>query len=100
LATQSDRLPPPIESAIYFMVAEALTNAVRYATARGVTVSVSHQNGMVQAVVHDDGVGGANPARGSGLSGLHDRISALDGRLEIASLGDEGTTLKASLPCG
>jgi signal transduction histidine kinase len=100
VAAPSDRLPPPIESAIYFMVAEALTNAARYATARAVTVSVSHQNGVVQAVVHDDGVGGADPARGSGLSGLHDRISALDGRLEIASLGDEGTTLKASLPCG
>jgi signal transduction histidine kinase len=100
VATPGERLPPPIESAIYFMVAEALTNAARHARAEAVTVSVSHQNGVVQAVVHDDGAGGANPTRGSGLSGLHDRISALDGQLELASLAGQGTTLRASLPCG
>jgi DNA-binding NarL/FixJ family response regulator len=86
LETPGDRLPPPIESAVYFVVAEALTNAARYATASSVTVSVSHDDGVVEVEVRDDGIGGADPQRGSGLRGLHDRIAALDGRLELASV--------------
>jgi signal transduction histidine kinase len=98
--TPNDRLPPPIESAVYFIVAEALTNAARYATASSVTVSVSHHNGVVEVRVRDDGIGGADPQRGSGLRGLHDRVAALNGRLALASMGGEGTTLTARLPCG
>ena len=77
LETPGDRLPPPIESAVYFVVAEALTNAARYATASSVSVSVSHDDGMVEVQVTDDGIGGADPQRGSGLRGLHDRVAAL-----------------------
>lgn len=97
--TPADRLPASIESAVYFVVAEALTNAARYAAARCVTVSVLNRNGVVEVDVIDDGIGGANPANGSGLRGLNDRVAALDGRLELASAGGEGTALRVRLPC-
>jgi signal transduction histidine kinase len=96
----ADRLPSSVESAVYFVVAEALTNAARYARARRVTVSVVRRNGQVDVEVGDDGVGGADPDQGSGLRGLHDRLGALDGRLELTSVGGEGTILRASIPCG
>jgi signal transduction histidine kinase len=98
--TPCDRLPPSIESAAYFVVAEALTNAARYATARSVTVSVVRRNGQVEVAVTDDGVGGADPEQGSGLRGLHDRVAALDGDLDLASAASTGTTLRARIPCG
>jgi signal transduction histidine kinase len=100
LETPDDRLPTPVESAIYFVVAEALTNAARYAEAKRVMVSVVRRNGQVDIEVSDDGVGGADLDQGSGLRGLHDRVGALDGRLRVTSVGGEGTTLKASIPCG
>jgi signal transduction histidine kinase len=96
----ADRLPSSVESAVYFVVAEALTNAARYARARRVTVSVVRRNGQVDVEVGDDGIGGADPDQGSGLRGLHDRLGALDGRLELTSVGGEGTILRASIPCG
>jgi signal transduction histidine kinase len=98
--TPVDRLPSSIESAIYFVVAEALTNAARYAEAQRVMVSVVRRNGQVEVEVSDNGLGGADPDQGSGLRGLHDRVGALDGRLQVTSVGGEGTTLKASIPCG
>src|SRR4051794_139246 len=94
------RFPSPIESAVYFVVAEALTNATRYASAREITVSILDRHGVVEVEVRDDGIGGANPEHGSGLRGIHDRIAALDGHLELASVGGEGTTLRVRLPCG
>jgi signal transduction histidine kinase len=100
VVTPEHRLPPAIESAVYFVVSEALTNAARYASAHQVTVSVLDRAGVVEVEVHDDGVGGADPAQGSGLRGLRDRISALDGRLELASVSGQGTTLRVRLPCG
>jgi signal transduction histidine kinase len=100
LATPGDRLPRSIESAVYFVVAEALTNAARYATPRSVTVSVVRRNGQVEIDVTDDGVGGADPEQGSGLRGLRDRVAALDGQLDLASGVSEGTTLRALIPCG
>ncbi len=100
LETPRDRLPQPIESAVYFVVAEALTNAARYATAQSVTVSVVRRHTQVEIDVTDDGVGGADPDQGSGLRGLHDRIAALDGHLDLASAASEGTTLRARIPCG
>jgi signal transduction histidine kinase len=98
--TPDDRLPSSIESAIYFVVAEALTNAARYAEAQRVMVSVVRVNGQVEVEVSDDGVGGADLGQGSGLRGLQDRVGALDGRLQLTSVGGEGTTLKARIPCG
>jgi signal transduction histidine kinase len=93
-----ERLPAPIEAAAYFVVAEALTNVVKYAEASQASVSVVRQNGHAVVEVRDDGVGGADPGRGSGLRGLADRVSALDGRLELESPPGEGTVLRAEIP--
>jgi signal transduction histidine kinase len=97
--TPDERLPASVESAVYFVVAEALTNVSRYAHARTAKVTVVRSNGQVDVQVSDDGVGGADPAHGSGLRGLSDRVSALDGRLELTS-ADGGTTVRARIPCG
>ena len=98
--TPEDRLPSSVESAVYFVVAEALTNAARYAEAQRVRVWVVRSNGEVEVEVSDDGVGGADPEQGSGLRGLQDRVAALDGRLDLASAGGDGTVLTARIPCG
>ena len=95
----SERLPEAIELATYFVVSEALTNVAKYADATQATVSVERHNGRVVVAVADDGVGGADPGRGSGLSGLADRMMVLEGRLEVESEPGRGTTVKASIPC-
>jgi len=100
LETPPERLPAPVESATYFVIAEALTNVARYARAAGATVRVSRANGRVEVEVRDDGVGGADPAEGTGLRGLEDRVAALDGRLLVTSPDGEGTTVVARIPCG
>src|SRR5947209_85325 len=100
LETPDERLPASVESAVYFVVAEALTNVARYAKAREVRVAVVRTNGQVDIQVSDDGVGGADPAQGSGLRGLSDRVAALDGRLELTSADGNGTTVRARIPCG
>ena len=94
----SDRLPEPIEAAAYFVVAEALTNVVKYAHASQATVSVTRRNGHAVVEVADDGIGGADPERGSGLRGLVDRVSALDGRMLLDSPAGSGTRLRAEIP--
>jgi signal transduction histidine kinase len=96
--TPPERLPPPVEAAAYFVVAEALTNVVKYANASQARVSVSRINGHAVVEVADDGVGGADPGRGSGLRGLADRISALDGTLVLSSPEGAGTLLRAEIP--
>ena len=95
----AERLPPAIESASYFVVAEALTNVARYAQASRAQVVVSRSNGRLEVEVRDDGVGGADPDSGSGLRGLADRVAALDGRLEVVSPPGEGTVVRAVIPC-
>jgi signal transduction histidine kinase len=95
----AERLPAAVESASYFVVAEALTNVARYANASHAEVSVSRSNGQVEVEIRDDGVGGADPAAGSGLRGLADRVAALDGRLEVESPRGAGTTIRAVIPC-
>jgi signal transduction histidine kinase len=92
------RLAPALEAAAYFVVAEALTNVVKYANASQARVSVSRSNGHAVVEVADDGVGGADPGRGSGLRGLADRISALDGTLVLTSPEGAGTLLRAEIP--
>jgi signal transduction histidine kinase len=94
-----ERLPLPVESAAYFVVSEALTNVSKYAQATHAQVSVARVNGRVTVEVRDDGIGGADPGRGSGLRGLSDRVSALDGRLEVMSEQGRGTTVRAVVPC-
>jgi signal transduction histidine kinase len=96
--TPPDRLPAPVEAAAYFVVAEALTNVVKYAHASEARVTVSRRNGHAIVEVADDGVGGADPGRGSGLSGLADRIAALDGTLVLTSPAGAGTLLRAEIP--
>jgi signal transduction histidine kinase len=94
----ADPLPEAIEAAAYFVVAEALTNVVKYAHASQATVSVSRVNGRAVVEVEDDGIGGADPGRGSGLRGLADRVSALDGNMELDSPAGAGTRLRAEIP--
>ena len=93
-----ERLPPSVEVAAYFVVAEALTNAVKHADAAAVRVTMWADNGELGIVVADDGVGGADPL-GNGLTGLRQRVEALDGWLQVHSPTGEGTTLRAGLPC-
>jgi signal transduction histidine kinase len=94
------RLPAPVETSAYFVVAEALTNAAKHARCSHADVSVRVQNGSATVEVHDDGVGGADPSAGSGLRGLADRVSALGGRLEVESPAGEGTTVRARIALG
>jgi signal transduction histidine kinase len=91
------RLPNPVEAAAYFVVAEALTNVVRHAAADHAEVGIRQDNGRLRVEVRDDGAGGADPS-GSGLRGLSDRVTALDGSLEIKSRSGGGTTVRATIP--
>ena len=93
-----ERLPEPVEVAAYYVVAEALTNAAKHAHATFVRVEAEIIDGDLRVSVQDDGVGGANPARGSGLVGLTDRVEALGGKLTLHSPPDGGTTLHVELP--
>jgi signal transduction histidine kinase len=93
-----DDLPAPVATAIYFVVAEALTNVAKYAQARHAAVTVERTAGRVVAEVADDGIGGADLAKGSGLRGLSDRVAALDGRLVLDSSPEGGTRLRAEFP--
>ena len=92
------RLPAPVEVAAYYVVAEALTNAAKHAQASVVQVDARAQAGRLRVSVGDDGVGGADPARGSGLVGLGDRVQALDGTLTVHSPAGQGTRLLVNLP--
>jgi signal transduction histidine kinase len=94
-----ERLPAPAEAVAYFLVSEALANVAKYARASRVRVSVVRLNGRVRVDVEDDGVGGADPSRGSGLRGLSDRVQALDGELELESPPGRGTHVHAEIPC-
>jgi signal transduction histidine kinase len=94
-----DRLPPAVEAAAYFVVAEALANATKHSRALRVLVRLALQDGQLVVEVADDGVGGAN-ADGSGLLGLRRRVEALDGELHVVSPRSSGTTLHAEVPCG
>jgi signal transduction histidine kinase len=97
-AMPAERLPEKVEVAAYFVVAEALTNVARYADATHARIDVTRDDGHVTVAIADDGVGGADPANGSGLRGLADRVAALDGRLEVDSETGRGTTVRAVIP--
>jgi signal transduction histidine kinase len=92
------RMPEPVESAAYFVVAEALANVAKHAGAKRATVSLVRRGDMLEVLVVDDGVGGANPD-GAGIKGLRARVEALDGTLGIASPAGGPTMLRAELPC-
>jgi signal transduction histidine kinase len=88
-----------VETVLYFVACEALTNAAKHGAATLITVEIGAGEGVVRMTVHDDGVGGADPA-GRGLSGLARRVGALDGRLRVDSPAGGPTTIQVELPCG
>jgi signal transduction histidine kinase len=96
----SFRLPAPVESTVYFVTAEALTNVAKYAAATTANITLAVEHGRLLLLIRDDGAGGADPSTGSGLRGLRDRVEALDGQLHIDSPPGLGTTLIAELPIG
>jgi signal transduction histidine kinase len=98
LQIPNHRYPPSIESAAYFVVAEALTNVAKYANAKTARVVATATADSLTLTIEDDGVGGARPSVGSGLSGLHDRITALSGTLTLDSPPGRGTRIRAEIP--
>ncbi len=96
----AERFAPDVEATAYFIASECLTNAVKHARPSHVRLEAARHNGTLTVVIADDGIGGATPSRGSGLSGLADRVEAQRGRIEIESPQGHGTTIVAELPCG
>jgi signal transduction histidine kinase len=94
-----DRHSAALEATAYYVAAEALTNVAKYARASRASVVVARTTGWLTIEVSDDGVGGADASRGSGLRGLGDRVAALDGCLEVESPPGGGTRVFATLPC-
>jgi signal transduction histidine kinase len=94
------RLPEPLEVAAYYVVSESLTNAAKHSQASRVSVDVGVTNGTLIAEIADDGIGGVDSERGTGLRGLADRVEALNGRLRIWSASGHGTRVRAEIPCG
>jgi signal transduction histidine kinase len=92
------RLPDQIELAAYYVIAEALTNAVKHADASEADVEIECGEGLLRLRVRDDGRGGADLTRGSGLVGLTDRVEALGGRLSLHSPRGAGTAVRVVLP--
>ena len=93
-------LPPHVETAVYFVVAESLTNVAKHSRATGAEVSVVVDGAELEVRVEDDGIGGAHPAKGLGLAGLRQRLAAVDGTLEVTSLEGAGTAVVARIPLG
>jgi signal transduction histidine kinase len=94
----ADRQPAPVEIGVYYVVSEALTNATKHSGASALSVSVVAAADSIRATISDDGIGGAEPGAGSGLTGLIDRMAALGGTLEIDSPLGVGTTISAAVP--
>jgi signal transduction histidine kinase len=93
-----ERFPPAVEGAAYFVCSEALANVAKYAEASSASVGVTAASGLLRVEVSDDGAGGADPERGSGLRGLADRVEALGGRFSVKSPPGGGTRVLAELP--
>jgi signal transduction histidine kinase len=93
------RLDTPVESAVYFAVAEALTNMGRHSRARSAWVTIHHADGLLLVEVGDDGTGGADPARGTGLTGIKRRLNAFDGTIAVSSPPGGPTVVTMELPC-
>jgi signal transduction histidine kinase len=92
------RLPERIEVAAYYVVSEALTNVAKYAQASVVQVDLRASDSVIELAVRDDGIGGADPTRGSGLVGLQDRVAALGGTMTISGRAGKGTSIVARIP--
>ena len=92
-------MPEHVESAAYFVVAEALANVTKHAHASCASVSIARADGLLTLEVRDDGIGGASLNGSSGLRGLGDRVGALDGSLRVESRAGQGTRLVVEIPC-
>ena len=92
------RLPAPLEAAAYYVVSEALANTAKHAHASHARVAIEDTDGSLRLSIRDDGVGGAEPGRGSGLTGLRDRVEALGGAIEVSSPSGQGTVVVVVLP--
>jgi signal transduction histidine kinase len=99
VAVGTGRCSPASEATAYFVIAEALTNTARYASANDARIEAECRDGELQVRVVDDGVGGAAIGRGSGLGGLRDRVTAVGGTLVVDSPTGGGTTVRAAIPC-
>ena len=95
----TSELPEPINTTAYFVAIEAVTNAIKYASAGTIALTVNRAAGGVVVQVRDDGRGGAVVRHGSGLAGLQDRVRAVGGELSVISPADRGTLVEAVLPC-
>jgi signal transduction histidine kinase len=100
LALACQRYASMVETTAYFVICEALANVAKYAQASAAKVAIQQADEWLVVEINDDGVGGADPARGSGLSGLVDRVAALGGVLQVDSPLGRGTRVRAELPCG
>ena len=94
----AQKLPEQVELAAYFVVSEALTNVAKHASATQASVTMTKSGGRLAVEISDDGVGGADIDRGTGLRGLTERLAAIEGRLEVDSRPGLGTTVRASMP--
>lgn len=94
-----ERLPEKFEVTIYYLISEALTNVLKYAHASAVRIDLKSDDSQIRLRVRDDGIGGADPARGSGLAGLEDRVQALGGTIQVTSPTGSGTSLAVTIPC-
>ncbi len=99
LTCPDDRLVLALEIGAYYIIAEALTNAIKHSGASAVTISVARRGSTLVVEVRDNGAGGAAVGAGTGLRGLSDRVASLDGRVRIKSPAGRGTVLTAELPC-
>jgi signal transduction histidine kinase len=100
VADLNGRMPDQVEAAAYYVVAEGLANVAKHAHASTAEVTLVRQGGRLIVGVHDDGVGGADPNRGTGIRGLTDRVQALGGRLRFESSAGQGTEIRVTIPCG
>jgi signal transduction histidine kinase len=96
--TTNARFPEPIEIAAYYVASETLANAMKHAQASHVEISLATRQGSLLLSIRDDGIGGADPARGSGLVGLADRVEALGGSIRVHSASGAGTHITVDLP--
>ncbi|MDQ3475450.1 MAG: two-component sensor histidine kinase, partial [Actinomycetota bacterium] len=92
------RLPPAVEAAAYFVCSEALTNVAKHASATSASIVIGGTDRQVVVAISDDGIGGADPSRGSGLRGLADRVEALGGAVTVVRPDDGGTRVSAVIP--
>ena len=100
LSLPEQALSGPLEATVYFVCSEALANVAKHAEASRVSVAVTVHDGRVRVEIRDDGIGGADPARGTGLAGLADRVESLGGALRVVSPAGAGTTVVAEIPLG